>query len=239
MSVTNKIVAWDVIWKRCLCAVGLLLATTSAWTAPAVAPTPVVKHPITGPVANNGPTWNALKPSQQQALAPLAGEWNTMEGARKQKWLQIAARFSMMKPDDQLRTQERMREWVKLTPEQRRTVRENYARAKKLNSSQKTAEWKQYQQLSAEQKKKLATSVPSKRSVTNLPSRDNAKTIVAPIKSMPKHVLEQSVTPHAPHHKSHPSVAPIPSPVPLPTSSPIPASSILPPSSTPTSADQH
>jgi len=102
------------------------------------------------------PAWNELTPAQQQALAPLANEWNKMEPARREKWLAISAKYAAMSAPEQARLQERMRDWIKLTPVQRRAVRENYTRAKKLDAEKKSAQWKQYQQLSDEQKKKLA-----------------------------------------------------------------------------------
>jgi hypothetical protein len=144
------------------------------------------------------PLWTELTPPQQQALAPLAGEWDKLNSARKSKWLVIGNKFATMKPDEQQRVQARMREWVKLTPEQRRIARESYSRAKQLNSNQKSEHWQTYQQLPEEQKKKLAADAPSKKHVATLPraSQPKGKT-VAPIKSTPKPVLEQSVTPQA------------------------------------------
>jgi hypothetical protein len=117
------------------------------------------------------PLWHELSRPQQVALEPLAGEWDRMEGLRKQKWLEIANRFSSMKPDEQQRVHERMREWVKMTPEQRRVVRENYSRAKKIEPSKKSAQWEQYQQLPEEQKKKLAAEAANKKRLTNLPPK--------------------------------------------------------------------
>ena len=46
--------------------------------------------------------WKDLSPSQQRALEPLAGEWNKLEGLRKQKWLEIANRYNAMKPDERV-----------------------------------------------------------------------------------------------------------------------------------------
>jgi hypothetical protein len=129
------------------------------------------------------PLWAELTPAQQQALVPLSAEWDKLELFRKKKWLEIAKKYSSMKPQDQLNMQTRMRDWVKLTPEQRRLARENYARAKKLNADQKTAQWQQYQQLPEEQKKKLATDAGSKKQVANLPAAKSKNKTVAPIKS--------------------------------------------------------
>jgi len=149
------------------------------------------------------PLWTDLTPAQQQALKPLAGEWDKLEPPRKTKWLVIGNKYASMKPDEQQRLQERMREWVKLTPEQHRIARESYARAKKLNPDQKSAQWEQYQQLPEEQKQKLAADAAGKKRITTLPppSQNKAKT-VPPIKSAPRAVLERSVTPQIANQSS-------------------------------------
>ena len=59
------------------------------------------------------------------ALAPLAEEWDQLEPLRRQKWLGIIKRYASMKPDEQARVQEKMREWVQLTPAERRQARQN------------------------------------------------------------------------------------------------------------------
>ena len=81
--------------------------------------------------------------------------------------------------------QERMREWVKLTPEERRVARESYSRTKTLEPDQKTAQWQEYQQLSDEQKKKLVEEAAARKRVTNLPpaAHDKSK-LVPPSKSV-------------------------------------------------------
>lgn len=178
-----------------------------AQTAPAsnAAPSPAPSTTRAAPAAKSQtagrPLWVELTPAQQQALAPLAPEWDKMDAFRKKKWLAIGNKYAAMNPDEQQRLQERMRDWVKLTPEQRRIARENYARAKKLNRDQKSAHWEEYKQLPDEQKKKLAADAASRRKhVAALPSPasqgKNSKTL-PPIKSAPKPVLEQSVTPKA------------------------------------------
>lgn len=184
-------------------AAGPMDESTTATTAPAL-PTPALtataKATSSTPQPMVRPLWTELTPAQQQALAPLASEWNQLDAFRKNKWLAIGNKFAGMKPDEQQRVQERMRDWVALTPEQRRVARESYARAKKLNPDQKSAHWEQYQQLPEEQKKKLAAGAAAKKPVATLPppasQGKNSKTI-PPIKSAPKPVLERSVTPHA------------------------------------------
>jgi hypothetical protein len=144
------------------------------------------------------PMWTDLTPAQQQALAPLSGEWDKLNSARKSKWLVIGNKYAAMTPDEQQRVQARMREWVKLTPEQRRMARESYTRAKKLDPNQKSEHWEKYQQLPEEQKKKLAADAASRKRIATLPPASQSKDkSVPPIKSTPRRVLEQSVTPQA------------------------------------------
>ena len=136
--------------------------------APAATPVPVAKAAApAAPVKNAGKTqWANLSRAQQAALQPLAGEWNKLDAPRKQKWLDIANRFASMKPDEQARVHERMRDWIKLTPEQ--------------------AQWEQYQQLPEEQKKKLAAeAVPKKVPVVKPDIRPPAVITVPPMPTVP------------------------------------------------------
>lgn len=133
------------------------------------------------------PLWAELSAAQKQALAPLQTEWDAMPALRKKKWLEIAQRYATLKPEEQVRMQERMREWVKLTPEQRMAARENYAKTTKLNAEQKSTQWQQYQQLSEEEKKRLADEHSKKKSVTNLqPATIKNPQPLTPIKLGPK-----------------------------------------------------
>ncbi len=181
----------------------------SAGSVPPPSPAPVnASKTAAKPAAM--PLWTDLTPAQQQALAPLATEWDKIDAYRKKKWLEIGNKFSAMKPEDQVRLQQRMRQWAKLTPEQRRIARESFARSKKLNADQKSAQWQQYQQLPEEQKKKLATDAANKKHVANLPAAQSKNKTLPPIKSTPKPVLEQSVTPQAANQSG---IQPAPQPV--------------------------
>lgn len=108
--------------------------------------------------AGDKPLWRSLTPAQQQALQPLQGEWDQMDGVRKQKWLQLSKRFAVMKPEERERVHERMRAWIKLTPEQRELARDTYNRTRKIAPEQKSASWENYQQLPEEEKRQLAAS---------------------------------------------------------------------------------
>lgn len=101
-------------------------------------------------------SWSHLSDAQHEALAPFASEWNTFSDERKRKWIKIAARFAKMSPEAQKRLHERMAEWVRMTPDQRRVARENYQVSKALPAQARKKAWQAYQELSPEQKAKLA-----------------------------------------------------------------------------------
>lgn len=182
-----------------------LMLETAACHADALSatPSPTSRPPVLPSKADQGPRWDSLSPSQQTALKPLATEWDELDSGRKAKWLTLAKRFAVMTPDEQQRVQERMREWGKLTPQQRRTARENYARTKELPVGQKSERWEQYQQLPEEKKRELAAHTTPKKRVTRIPAdMTNKGPSVPPVKSTPHPVLEQSVTPQVTNHSA-------------------------------------
>lgn len=156
---------------------GAAMAAGQQPPAPASAAQPAPAKPA--PKVQDKPLWRELKPAQQLALQPLATEWDEMEGLRKQKWLGMANRFASMKPEEQQRMQERMREWMRLTPAQRKLARDTYTRTKKLDPGQKTATWESYQQLPDDQKKKLAEAAAARKQGATPPAQPNVRTGVA------------------------------------------------------------
>jgi len=210
--------------KTSLLGVALLAASLLTGLAAAQGPT---TGTVTAKPAAGSPTksskkpdtkrnWADLSPALQQALAPLSGEWDKMEDTRKEKWLAIGNKYGRMTPAEQQRVQDRMREWVKLTPAQRRAVRENYTRANKLNADQKSAQWKEYQQLSDEQKKKLSQAKLPKH-VAALPANQSK---AAPQIQLPAETLEQSLAAPVPVSVQTPA-APAPA-TPTATAAPAP-----------------
>lgn len=107
-------------------------------------------------VDKNPLSWSHLSAAQHAALAPFATEWDKFSDERKRKWMKIAARFAKMSPEAQKRLHERMVEWIRMTPDQRRVARENYQVSKALPSQARQNAWQAYQQLSPEQKARLA-----------------------------------------------------------------------------------
>jgi FAD/FMN-containing dehydrogenase len=121
------------------------------------------------PGHNDPLAWAHLSDAQRSALAPFATEWDKFSDERRRKWLKIAARYPKMSPDAQKRLQDRMSEWVRMTPEQRRVARETYQASKELPPQARQRAWKDYQQLSPEQKERLAATEHKRRTVVSAP----------------------------------------------------------------------
>ena len=95
------------------------------------------------------PGWSDLTPIQRTILAPLMEDWREIDTVRRKKWVKIADSYPNLKPDQQQRLQTRMKDWAKLTPEQRRVAREKYTSIKKLPPAKRDevkAQWELYQQ---------------------------------------------------------------------------------------------
>lgn len=122
------------------------------------ASTPPQPGPRKSPAAKqvNQQTWQKLTPAQQQALSPLAGNWHELGEDRKRKWLEISKNYHTLPPAEQAMMHSRMSEWVSLSQQQRTQARLNFVETKKLSPQEKAAKWQAYQELSPEEKKKLA-----------------------------------------------------------------------------------
>ena len=70
--------------------------------------------------------WSALTPVQQEALAPIAHEWNTMPEIQQKRLLATTKRYPQLSPKKKQLFLTRLTEWSKLTPEQRSRAREKY-----------------------------------------------------------------------------------------------------------------
>jgi hypothetical protein len=97
-----------------------------------------------------------LTKHQRHVLQPLATTWDALSAAHKNKWIALANNYSNRTPEDQKKLQSRMAEWAALTPGDRERARLNFAETKKLSPSARAVEWAAYQELSAEEKKRLA-----------------------------------------------------------------------------------
>lgn len=138
---------------RCCASIALLTVTT-VLAAPAVAQPAAAS--AAAAAAAEGPAWSALSPLQQWALRPLQGDWPGIDAAGKQKWLEIAARFPSMRPDERELVQQRMTEWARLSPAQRGQVRLQFQEARRIPPEQRQARWDAYLALPPEERAALA-----------------------------------------------------------------------------------
>src|SRR5688572_13559317 len=116
-------------------------------------PSPVKRPPIEAP----GPSWQTLTAQQRATLAPLQNDWASIDGPRKAKWLDIAARYPKLPPSEQQRLQARMTEWSRMTPSERARARLNYQEVKQLPNQERQDRWQAYQALPDDQRKALAS----------------------------------------------------------------------------------
>jgi len=156
--------------RALLAALSLLLAAgTAAQPVPQsgkdTAKKPAAAKPaakVAQPKPGVRPAWAELTVDQQNILAPLKSDWDTLEPERRQKWLAIAKRYPKMKLEEQERVKRRMQAWAKLTPEQRRQARENYKRIAKVPREERSVdlrqEWAEYQALPPGERQSLVPS---------------------------------------------------------------------------------
>ena len=109
------------------------------------------------PSISSKPTWQELSPAQRISLKPLAENWNGLDEGQKRKWIAIARNYPNLTSAEQATIHSRMTEWVSLSREQRAVARLNFAKSKQLTTPQKAATWQEYQSLSPEQKKTIAS----------------------------------------------------------------------------------
>ena len=105
--------------------------------------------------AERGPAWASLTVAQQQALAPLQRDWQSIDATRRQKWIEVAARFPSMPADERGRVQQRMAEWARLTPAERTQARLQFQEARQVPAPERQAKWQAYQALSDAERQSL------------------------------------------------------------------------------------
>jgi hypothetical protein len=124
-------------------------------SAVAQAPSPPKSTQV---AAASGPAWSELTPAQRSALAPLKKDWPTIDASRKQKWLEIAARFPSMPAEERERIQQRMNEWARMTPDERGRARLQFQEARQISPQQRQERWDAYMALPADERRALAAS---------------------------------------------------------------------------------
>jgi len=149
----------------------------------APAPLPLAPTTLTG-----GPDWAHLTPAQKQVLTPLQADWNQLDGGQKSKWLEVAARFHTITPDEQARIHQRMTEWTRLSPAQRQQARVAFQTTQRMKVNDIEAKWDAYQSLPPERRAELAAKAAEKAArkqqhshANGLPPQGLAKNNLVPL----------------------------------------------------------
>ncbi len=137
----------------CAALLCMAMLPLTAWAHPVATPTPSNNNPA---VADTTGAWSSLSKAQQQALKPLKEAWGGLSEGQKRKWLAIAKTYPSLGAADQEKLHSRMVEWAGLSPRDRELARLNFAQTKSLAKEDRAADWKAYQALSPEDRKKLA-----------------------------------------------------------------------------------
>jgi hypothetical protein len=130
-------------------------------------------------LASDRLAWARLSPAQQQVLAPLQADWATLSADRQAKWLEVASRVPTMSAAERQRLNERMAEWVRMTPDQRRTARLQFQEVRRVPAEDRQAAWKAYQALPEAERQRLAqqragqVGVPSAKSASASRAKSN------------------------------------------------------------------
>ena len=76
--------------------------------------------------AEQSKSWVQLSPSQQEALAPLAAQWDSLPTKLQNNLLHATNYYPRLDQMKKQRFQSQLEKWSKLTPEQRERARAKY-----------------------------------------------------------------------------------------------------------------
>lgn len=177
-------------------------SAASAPAAPRVAARPRAPTASAAPVLSAlaaAPTWQALTGSQRKLLAPLAADWDSLSSQQRIKWMNATPMLATLPEPDLNRLHERMRDWTKLSPIERRDARIAYQFAKQVDAEQRQAKWEAYQALPPEKRQELAEKAAARRKAQAMAAGPSPKPLAAQPKSnivpaAPKLVVPVPVT---------------------------------------------
>lgn len=150
-------------------------------TAPASLPT-AVRLPAVSALATV-PQWNQLTSAQQLLLAPLERDWDRLGPIQRNKWLNAAPLLASLPAPELTRLHARMRDWSRLTPDERRDARIAYQFAKQVDAEQRRAKWEAYQALPPEKRRELAEKAAARKRALASPPPAASKALSALPKS--------------------------------------------------------
>lgn len=155
-----------------------------------------------------------------------------MEHFRRKTWLRIAARYEAMPAAEQSRMRERMRDWARLAPEERRLARQRYKSLKRVDPQLREVlrqNWEDYAALPEAERKRLQDNAVRRPPVSNLPpppKRSDKTVTLQPLstrKAAPPVAPEPIFQPEQPSPPDHPSPPALPTQFDQPLLPPTPA----------------
>ena len=163
------------------------------------------------------PGWSALTSGQKAFLEPLKDDWNAMDAFRRKKWLGIATRYGDMTPEEQASIQRNMRDWARLSSEERKAAREQYKKLKKVEPEKRLAvklKWEEYSALPPEERDRLRGEAP-KRPQLKTPTKSGLSAPAPSVKRAPT-VAQSPLSPIKPPQSPLVPKEGMPVPPPLP-----------------------
>lgn len=91
--------------------------------------------------------WSELSPKQQELLAPLENEWNSMTDSQRERWLKVGRKYEGEPAERQAIMRERVSTWSGLSPREKAAARENYKALKEKRQGERNSSWNSYQSL--------------------------------------------------------------------------------------------
>lgn len=136
-------------------------AASSAASAPAASGPGSAVSQETGPAQARrqlavAGRWSRLTARDKVILAPLEEDWSELNTDQRLKWLELSSRFHSLTPDEQLRVQERMAQWARMSTAERGAARLNFQELRQISQRERLEQWEAYQGLKPEEKKGLA-----------------------------------------------------------------------------------
>lgn len=179
-------------------------ASAADMAASAVAPAPAIQHRPSRPAAiaqpgtsalASAPKWAELTPAQRALLAPLETDWASLSDVQRSKWVNATPMLATLSEPELGRLHERMRDWSKLTPAERRDARIAYQFARQVDVERRQARWEAYQALPPEKRQELAEKAAARRKAQGVAHGHTAKPLAAVPKSNIVPAAPRLVTP--------------------------------------------
>ncbi|MCE2744882.1 MAG: DUF3106 domain-containing protein [Burkholderiales bacterium] len=99
--------------------------------------------------------WSELSSKQQELLAPLKNDWNSMTNAQQERWLKVGRKYENEPEERQAIMRERVSTWSGLSPREKAAARENYKALREKRQGERNSSWNSYQSLDQKQREEF------------------------------------------------------------------------------------